>query len=61
MVKIVHTTDEYSGVGMIEVINEPVQGDGAVDSLRSSYYVDAYTVRSIRTPNCPSTYKTNVI
>lgn len=44
MVKLVHTTNEYRNVGMVEIINEPLQGDSAVDSLRSSYYVDAYNV-----------------
>lgn len=44
MTEVIHTTDEFSNAGMLEVINEPVQGDGAVDSLRSQYYVDAYNV-----------------
>lgn len=44
MVDIVHTTNEFRNVGMIEVINEPLTWDEAVDSLRSSYYVNAYNV-----------------
>jgi glucan endo-1,6-beta-glucosidase len=43
--EIVHTDDAYRSVGMIQVINEPLHWDSAVDSLRSSFYVDAYNVR----------------
>lgn len=42
--EVVHTTDEFRNVGMLEVINEPLQWANAVDSLRSSYYVNAYNV-----------------
>lgn len=45
MTEIVHTDDAYRNVGMIQVINEPLHGSGAVDSLRSQFYPDAYNVR----------------
>lgn len=44
IVNIVHTTNEYRNVGMIELVNEPLNWDNAVDTLRSSYYPDAYKV-----------------
>ena len=44
MTDIIHTTPEFSSAGMIELINEPLHWDEAVDSLRSQFYVDAYEV-----------------
>jgi hypothetical protein len=45
MTDLVHTTEEFRNVGMIEVINEPLNWNDAVESLRSKFYVDAYNVR----------------
>jgi aryl-phospho-beta-D-glucosidase BglC (GH1 family) len=42
MTDLVHTTEEFRNVGMIEVINEPLNWNDAVESLRSKFYVDAY-------------------
>lgn len=43
--EIVHTNNAYRNVGMIQVINEPLHWDNAVQSLRSSFYPNAYNVR----------------
>ncbi|KAF4119681.1 glucan endo-1,6-beta-glucosidase [Geosmithia morbida] len=40
MAEQVHSNDEFRNVGMIELVNEPLQGN-APESLRSEYYVDA--------------------
>ncbi|KAH7324264.1 glycoside hydrolase superfamily [Stachybotrys elegans] len=42
MTEIVHTTHEYRNVGMIQLLNEPFGWGQAVDSLRSTFYVNAY-------------------
>ncbi|KAH6984851.1 glycoside hydrolase superfamily [Ilyonectria sp. MPI-CAGE-AT-0026] len=57
IVNIVHTTNEYRNVGMIELVNEPLSWDNAVDTLRSSYYPDAY--KAIRTVEDNLSVKSN--
>ncbi|KAM6519491.1 hypothetical protein FALCPG4_013122 [Fusarium falciforme] len=39
---IIHTKNEYRNVGMLEIVNEPLNWDKAVDSLRNTYYPNAY-------------------
>ncbi|KAF5234846.1 hypothetical protein FANTH_11940 [Fusarium anthophilum] len=43
MTDIVHTKKEYRNVGMLELVNEPLNWDNAVDSLRKTYYPKAYS------------------
>ncbi|OJJ02475.1 hypothetical protein ASPVEDRAFT_72317 [Aspergillus versicolor CBS 583.65] len=42
MTKTVHQNDKFRNVGMIELVNEPVQDAGQASSMRSSYYPDAF-------------------
>jgi aryl-phospho-beta-D-glucosidase BglC (GH1 family) len=44
MVALVYGTDEMRNVGMIEVVNEPVQDDGMASSMREKYYPQAVEV-----------------
>lgn len=44
MTELVHTKDEFRGVGMIELINEPLHGGDSVETMRSKYYPDALNV-----------------
>jgi hypothetical protein len=44
MTKTVHQNDKFRNVGMIELVNEPVQDAGQASSMRSSYYPDAFKV-----------------
>ncbi|KAJ5343940.1 uncharacterized protein MYU51_002117 [Penicillium brevicompactum] len=41
MTKLVYTVDELRNVGMLEVVNEPVQDDDKASSMRSKYYPQA--------------------
>ncbi|EWZ34672.1 murein transglycosylase [Fusarium oxysporum Fo47] len=38
MTDIIHTKKEYHDVGMLGLVNEPLNWDKAVDSLRKTYY-----------------------
>lgn len=40
----IHQNDKFRNVGMLEVVNEPVQDAGKVGSMRSSYYPNAFKV-----------------
>ncbi|KAF4965241.1 hypothetical protein FSARC_6960 [Fusarium sarcochroum] len=40
---IIHTKNEYRNVGMLELVNEPQNWDNAVDSLRKTYYPNAFS------------------
>lgn len=40
--EVVHTRGAWRNVGMIEVVNEPVQNAGAVPGLLDNYYPNAY-------------------
>jgi aryl-phospho-beta-D-glucosidase BglC (GH1 family) len=42
---MIHTNNNFRNVGMIEVVNEPVQDANYVSSMRSDYYPNAYNVR----------------
>ncbi|KAF5698981.1 murein transglycosylase [Fusarium globosum] len=43
MTDIIHTKKEYRNVGMLELVNEPLNWDNAVNSLRKTYYPKAYS------------------
>ena len=47
MVDLVYQTDEMRNVGMLEIVNEPVQDDASASSMRSKYYPQAVDVRSV--------------
>ena len=43
MTNIIHTNNKYRNVGMLEVVNEPLQaGNSQTDSMRSTYYPTAW-------------------
>lgn len=44
MTKTIHQNDKFRNVGMVELVNEPVQDAGQVSSMRTSYYPDAFKV-----------------
>ncbi|KAJ5791904.1 CAZyme family GH5 [Penicillium psychrosexuale] len=41
MVDLVYQTDEMRNVGMLEIVNEPVQDEASASSMRSKYYPQA--------------------
>lgn len=47
MTDIIHTKKEYHNVGMLGLVNEPLNWDKAVDSLRKTYYPKACSVLTI--------------
>lgn len=40
----IHQNDKFRNVGMIEVVNEPVQDTNTASSMINSFYPDAFTV-----------------
>ncbi|TVY37118.1 Glucan endo-1,6-beta-glucosidase [Lachnellula subtilissima] len=40
---IIHSTNEFRNVGMIGIVNEPVQNPDSIGTLRSSYYPNSYS------------------
>ena len=46
MTNRIHTNDNYRNVGMLEVVNEPVQNSDQVGAMISSYYPNAFSVCS---------------
>ncbi|KAH8821332.1 putative endo-beta-1,6-glucanase [Xylogone sp. PMI_703] len=42
LARIVHTNNNYRNVGMIEIVNEPVQNANSVGAMRSYYYPKAF-------------------
>lgn len=43
----IHTNGNYTNVGMLEVVNEPLQGSSLTRSMISEYYPKAYsTIRA---------------
>ena len=44
MTNLIHTNNAYRNVGMLEIVNEPLNWNSQVDSLRSSYYKNAVAV-----------------
>ena len=46
MTERIHSNDNYTGVGIIEVLNEPVQDTSMTRTMISDYYPTAYkTIR----------------
>jgi predicted RNA-binding protein with PUA-like domain len=43
----IHSNNNFRNVGMLEIVNEPVQDSTQVGDMRSSYYPDAFSVRPI--------------
>ncbi|KAL3472807.1 glycoside hydrolase superfamily [Aspergillus californicus] len=43
MTSTIHQTDSFRNVGMIELVNEPLQNTDEVSSMRTGYYPDAFT------------------
>jgi glucan endo-1,6-beta-glucosidase len=39
----IHTNSNFRNVGMLEIVNEPVQNAGSVGAMRSSYYPNAFS------------------
>lgn len=44
MADLIHTDNNYRNVGMLELVNEPIQNSGNVGTMRSTYYPDAFSV-----------------
>lgn len=44
MTERIHSNDNYTGVGIIEVLNEPVQDTSITSTMISDYYPTAYKV-----------------
>jgi len=42
MTNIIHTNTNYRNVGMLEIVNEPVQSTSSTPGLRDYYYPNAY-------------------
>jgi glucan endo-1,6-beta-glucosidase len=40
----IHTNSNFRNVGMLEIVNEPVENAGSVGAMRSSYYPNAFSV-----------------
>jgi len=40
----IHTNNNFRNVGMLEIVNEPIQNPNSVGDMRSSYYPNAFTV-----------------
>ncbi|KAL4870287.1 glucan endo-1,6-beta-glucosidase B [Aspergillus spectabilis] len=43
MTETIHQNDKFRNVGMLELVNEPLQDADQVTSMRSSYYPEAFT------------------
>lgn len=47
MTNLIHTTTAFRNVGMLEIVNEPVQNQATVQTMLSSYYPDSFsTIRA---------------
>ncbi len=46
MTKSIHQDNKFRNVGMIELVNEPLQDSEQTDSMRKDYYPDAWKVTS---------------
>lgn len=44
----IHSNDNFRNVGMLEIVNEPVQDSTQVGDMRSSYYPNAFSVCSVQ-------------
>lgn len=47
MTDLIHKTDDFRNVGMLELVNEPVQDEDKASSMREKYYPQAWNVRPI--------------
>jgi hypothetical protein len=54
----IHTNSNFRNVGMLGIVNEPVQNTGTVASMISTYYPNAYNVGL---PSLPSLLAANLI
>ncbi|KFY16069.1 hypothetical protein V492_01586 [Pseudogymnoascus sp. VKM F-4246] len=43
MANLIHTDNNYRNVGMLELVNEPIQNSGQVGTMRSTYYPDSFS------------------
>jgi hypothetical protein len=41
----IHTNSNFRNVGMLEIVNEPVENANSVGAMRSNYYPNAFSVR----------------
>jgi GH35 family endo-1,4-beta-xylanase len=53
MTGLIHTVNEFRNVGMLEVVNEPVQDNDKATSMRQNYYPKAFEV-SLQTNSASS-------
>jgi hypothetical protein len=44
---MIHNNTSFRNVGMIGILNEPVQNADTVATMRSDYYPNAYAVRNL--------------
>ncbi len=44
LTNLIHTNSSFRNVGMIGIVNEPIQNADTVATMRSSYYPAAYNV-----------------
>lgn len=44
MANLIHTNSNYRNVGMLELVNEPIQNPDSVGTMRSTYYPNAFSV-----------------
>lgn len=47
LTNLIHTTNAFRNVGMLGIVNEPIQNSATVATMLSSYYPAAYNVSSI--------------
>ena len=47
MTDLIHKTTEFRNVGMLELVNEPVQDDDKGSSMREKYYPQAWKVNTV--------------
>ena len=48
MTKLIHDKTEFRNVGMLEIVNEPVQHAKKISSMRKKYYPQAFSVRTLQ-------------
>jgi glucan endo-1,6-beta-glucosidase len=44
LTNLIHTTSAFRNVGMIGIVNEPIQNSGTVATMLTDYYPAAYNV-----------------
>lgn len=50
MTNKIHITSEFRSVGLVNIVNEPIRNTNQVPGLTSSYYPNAFSVRSCHGP-----------